>query len=70
MKIELLWYNPVEKEYQVGDKESYRSLVSNSNEAQNFVIFEKFCDMSYKVRTKLKSKIERLNSYRRSTRFA
>ena len=70
MKIELLWYNPVEKEYQVGDRDSYKSLISNSNEPENFVIFEKFCNISNKLRSKIISRIAMLNNYRKTTRVS
>lgn len=70
MKIELLWYNPVEKEYQIGDRASYKSLMNNSNEPENFIIFEKFCNMNTRLRNKIVSKIAMLNSYRKSTTLA
>lgn len=70
MRIELLWYNPVEKEYQIGDKASYKNLMDNSNEPENFIIFEKFCNMNNRLRNKIVSKIAMLNRYRKNTTLA
>ena len=35
MSEQLLWYNPVEKEYHVGDRKFLKNLLNNSNEPQN-----------------------------------
>jgi len=69
MKIELLWYNPVEKEYQLGDKNRYRNLLKNSNVSQDFFLIERFCDLTERVKSKLIVRIQNLNSYRRSTQL-
>ncbi len=70
MKIELLWYNPMEQEYQLGDKRKYKELLKNSNEPQNFFLVEKFGHLTDRFKANLRSQIETLNSYGRSTRFA
>ena len=69
-KIELLWYNPSEKEYQLGDKRKYIELLNNSNEPHEFFLIEKFCNLTDRVKVKLISRIKKLNSYRKTTQLA
>lgn len=70
MNEQLLWYNPVEKKYQVGDKKSFKNLLRNSNEPQNFILLEKFCNINQRMIQKIKSKIEMLNNFSKSTSLA
>lgn len=67
---QLLWYNPVEKEYQVGDRKFLRNLLKNSNEPQNFILLEKFCNLNQRMIKKIKSRLEMLNNYSKSTSLA
>ena len=66
MKTEFIWYNPAEKEYQLGDKEEYIAIIKNSNQSQNFIILEKFADITTEFRSKIVSRLRFLNSMNRS----
>jgi hypothetical protein len=61
MKTEFIWYNPTEKEYQFGDKESYLNIIRNSTQSHNFVILDKFPNINSSFRSKLISKLKFLN---------
>lgn len=64
MNIHLLWYNPMSKEYQAGDRALYKRILDNSNEPENFILLEKFRDLTEKGRNKLFSQINALNNYK------
>lgn len=66
MKTEFIWYNPAEKEYQFGDKQRYIDTIRNSNQSHNFVILDRFPNISADFRTKLMSKLRFLNSVSKS----
>lgn len=66
MKTEFIWYNPAEKEYQLGDKDAYLDILRNSNQSQNFVILDKFPPLNEINREKLLSRLRFLNSVRRT----
>ena len=62
MNVYLLWYNPVNKEYQIGRRDILRRLLDNSNEPESFVLLEKFTDLTEKAKEKLKLQIRALNN--------
>ncbi|UXX80245.1 hypothetical protein N7E81_03915 [Reichenbachiella carrageenanivorans] len=66
MKTEFIWYNPAEKEYQFGDKKCYIDTIRNSNQSHNFVILDRFPNISADFRIKLISKLRFLNSASKS----
>lgn len=66
MKTEFIWYNPAEREYQFGDKERYMATIRNSNQSHNFIILDRFPDLSVEFRNKLISKLRFLNSMSKS----
>ena len=66
MKVEFIWYNPAEKEYQLGDKETYLDILKNSNQSQNFVILDRFSDINSSFREKIEARLRFLNSIRRT----
>ncbi|WP_109832857.1 hypothetical protein [Reichenbachiella versicolor] len=66
MRTEFIWYNPAEKEYQLGDKDTYLDILKNSNQSQNFVILDRFNDISEAFREKLEAKLRFLNNVRRT----
>lgn len=65
MKTEFIWYNPGEKEYQLGDKDTYLDELRNSNQSQNFIILDKFSDLNSSFRIKLQGRLRFLNLVRR-----
>ncbi|MBU2916006.1 MULTISPECIES: hypothetical protein [Reichenbachiella] len=69
MKTEYIWYNPAEKEYQFGDRQTYLAIIKNSNQSQNFVILDSFDGITAAFRQKLISRLRFLNSLRRSDIF-
>ena len=69
MKTEFIWYNPAEKEYQMGDKKSYLDILKNSNQSENFVILDTFEGLSASFKEKLEAKLRFLNSARRTNMF-
>lgn len=66
MKTEFIWYNPADKEYQLGDKEEYLNILRNSNQSHNFVILDRFNDINEAFRDKLIARLKFLNNIRRS----
>ncbi len=66
MKTEFIWYNPAEKEYQFGDKEQYIDVIRNSNQSHNFVILDRFSNLTVDFRNKLISRLRFLNSMSKS----
>lgn len=67
VNVELLWYNPSEMEYQIGDRETYKKVISNVHHPHNFIILEKFVNLSEHLKNKLKTRIKIFNSYRRTS---
>jgi hypothetical protein len=66
MKTEFIWYNPAEKEYQFGDKNTYMDIIKNSNQSQNFVILDKFSNLNVTFRDRLLSRLRFLNNVRKT----
>lgn len=66
MTTEFIWYNPAEKEYQLGDKEAYLGIIKNSNQSQNFIILDRFSDLNSSFRNKLLSRLRFLNQIRKA----
>lgn len=66
MKTEFIWYNPAEREYQFGDKERYIDTIRNSNQSHNFIILDRFPNLTADFRNKLISRLRFLNSMSKS----
>lgn len=66
MKKEFIWYNPAEKEYQIGDRKDYVNILRNSNQSENFVLLDILSDANKSFRSKLISKLRFLNSMSKS----
>ncbi|MEQ9288551.1 MAG: hypothetical protein RIG77_16645 [Cyclobacteriaceae bacterium] len=69
MNIHLLWYNPICKEYQAGDRAQYKKVLNDSNEPENFILLEKFRNLTEKGQSKLFSQISALNNYKNDSQL-
>ena len=70
MSVQLLWYNPNRQEYQFGDYTDYKEIIYRSEDSRNFVVMEKFVNLSESVKSKIATRIEIFNRYRRTSHLS